>query len=331
MFDVWPVGDPGHQTQGGADRGTHHSDGEAVGPHHQADVLVCGAEGAQHADGPHPALGQDGEAAHGHEPDEEHAEGGDEDHENLGIEAAVQRVRRGLHVLMKRGQLGRGTVEEQRHLAGARQRARWYEGKLVEQVLGILHDPDHVPRDAGVMPDTSHVEREVRGHAGGNGYLAGRPGVAPAHQIQHGLAVGAIGVLGSQLIGANRSGDLDRDVLDDVDRAYLVLEGGDSRSQLGIGGGQLDHGVGRSEAGLAQRGRVHGHAGTHDGDGYRHGDQSENQQLLTPFAEEQSPRPPGYGTACGGAAVARSQIDSRAVQGERHWPGTRSSSVSGPD
>ena len=209
LFDVGSVRDPRHHTQCRAHHGADDADGEAVGPHHQSDVLVGGAEGAEHADGPHSPLGQDGEATHGDKPDEEHAEGSDEDHEDLWIESAVECVGRGEHLQPERGELGIGRIKQQRHLARGAKLSRQDQGELVEQVLRVLDDTDHMAGHPRVMPDTSHVEPEVRGHAGGNGHLAGRSREASADHAQHGLAVGAFGVLGPELVGGDRPGNRD--------------------------------------------------------------------------------------------------------------------------
>ena len=61
----------------------YHPDGGAVGQHHQADVLVGGAERGQHAEGPLAPLGHDGEPGDGHQADEQQADGPERQHQGV--------------------------------------------------------------------------------------------------------------------------------------------------------------------------------------------------------------------------------------------------------
>lgn len=233
LLHVRPVGDPGHQAERSAEQRADEPDRQAVRPHHPPDVAVGRADRGEHADGPHPSVGEHGEAPDGDQPDQEHADGGDEDHEDLGVEAAVERVGRDLHARDRTG-LGRRGVEQQGGLAVSAHLPRWDERELVQEVLGVLDDAHHVPGHPGVMPDASHVQTERGGHAARDGHLVGCVRVAPAGQVQHRSAVGARRILGPQVVGGDRSRDGEHLVVDHVDRADPVPDGCDGRRELRV-------------------------------------------------------------------------------------------------
>ena len=127
-------------------------------------------------------------------------------------------------------------VEEDVHRGRVRHLPRGDQRELVEQALRVLHDADD--RLAALGPGVAHAEVELGRHARGEGDLV-RPGrVVPGEQLEHRPAVGAVRVLGPKLVRLGAAGDVERLVLDDLDRAEAVLQRGDlgvHRVQVEIG------------------------------------------------------------------------------------------------
>ncbi len=109
------------------------------------------------------------------------------------------------------------------------------EGELIQQALRVLHDAGHGARLGALMVDVPDLEAQVGGQPGGQRHLVRRGRVVPAEQGQHRLAERAVRVLGAQVVALDRAGDGEGLVLDHVEGAVLVLEGGDVGGQLRAG------------------------------------------------------------------------------------------------
>ena len=72
LFEARAVRKPHDETQKDADNRSDEADDDAVGPHHEAHVTVGRPERFEHPDRAKPALCEHGEAADGHEGDEQH-------------------------------------------------------------------------------------------------------------------------------------------------------------------------------------------------------------------------------------------------------------------
>ncbi len=113
-------------------------------------------------------------------------------------------------------------IEQDSDLTRRGDLARHDEGELVQQALRVLDDPGDPPGRPVLAPEVAHFEAEGGGHAAGHRHLAGARRIVPADQGEHGLPERAPRVLRAQVVGADRAGDGDSLVLDDVDPAEAV-------------------------------------------------------------------------------------------------------------
>ncbi len=210
-------------------------------------------------------------------------------------------------------------VEQDRHLGRRPDLGRRHEGELVQQALRVLDHADDAPGPSALMPEVPDLEAEGVCHPCGHGHLARTGGVVPAEQGEHRLPERAVRVLGAQVVGADRAGDGDGLVLDDVDAAEAVPQRGDLGGQFWVGPLERGEVPGGAEARVGQGRCVDGHRRPDDRGGHRDHDERQDQQLLAPFAAEQPPRPAGHGPAGRNAAVAGSGPGRAFAQRGAHW------------
>ena len=148
--------------------------------------------------------------------------------------------------------------------------SRQNEGELVEEVLWVLDDADHLPRCASDSPGVADLQVEIRCDSSRDGDLVCCRRVVARNEGEHRLAVGAVRVLGPQLVGIDRAGNLQRLVLDDVDLAEAVLQGRRSRRRDGGRSRRRRPCPGRFRTLRSPAGRVGRHRRADDGRGDGH-------------------------------------------------------------
>ncbi len=203
-------------------------------------------------------------------------------------------------------------VEEDAHLRRVRHLAGRDERELVEQALGVLHDADD--GFAALGPGVPDPLTKLGGQARREGDLIRPSRVVPREQLQHRPPIGAIGVLGPELVRLRRAGHSERLVGDDLHSADGVLDLGDLslhtsgavRRRLArrrqVEGREV---VGRAKSGCGRRWRVD-RDGRADHDGrHRDDDEQEDQELLPPLALEEAPGPAEHGSAGGDTSAGR--------------------------
>ncbi len=277
-------------------------------------MAVCGAGRLEHADGAEAALRQHGEAADRDERDEEHPEHEGRERDGLGVE----RVRLGdrgrrLHLCPGFDRTRRHTrCVEQRHDLGRRLHLpRCDERELVEEALRVLDDADDPALGTTDGPGVTNLQVERRSHPARHGDLARAHRVAPGDECKHGAAERSVRILGAELERVDRAGDRHRLVLDHLDAAEAMLEVSDVarhvRVQTRIGRGV----PGRAEAEIRRLRRVRRDGRADDSGHDRHGDEGEDQELLTPLPAKEAPSPPDDGTPCGHSPVGRAGVAER--------------------
>ena len=100
-----------------------------------------------------------------------------------------------------------------------------------------LGDPTH-------LPGVTDLQIEVGDDSRRYGNLVGRRWVVTRDERDHGRAVGAVGVLGSQPLTLNGAGNSQRFDLDHVDRPEAAFQRPDLGGEMGIGPGEGRHGLG---------------------------------------------------------------------------------------
>ena len=304
LFQLRPVGQPQDQAKHRAEHRADDPHHQAVRPDDQADVAVGAAGRREHRERAAPSLSQNGEARDRDQGDEEHRDGKYGERDGLGIQGAALPRRGGSqHVRPDRAGLHPWRVEEHGDLGGGFHLPGPNEGELVEEVLRVLHDADDPARYAALAPGLPGLQVEVRRDTTGHRRLVGCGREMPGDQGEHRLAEGAVGVLGAQLVGIDRTWDGDGLVLDDVDLAEAVLQGGDLGGEARIGtreGGRIP---GRAETRAGGQRRVGRDRCPDDRGSHRHDNQREHEQLLAPLMPEQPPRPAKDRTPGRGAAV----------------------------
>ena len=328
-LDVRPVRQPRGQPDNGAEQGADNSHREPVGPDDETDVVVRGAHGAEHAQRAQPALRQHGEAPDGHQGDEEHADRGQSEHDGLGVERVAGR-RRGTTFDGRTdgGGLYPRRVEQHGHLGRGRDLARHHQGELIQQALRVLDDAGDAPGLSALVPDVANLEVERGGDAIGHGHLARTGRVVPADQRKHRPAERTVRVLGPQVVRADRAGDGDGLVLDDVHAAEALPQRGNLAVQPRSGRAEGGDVLGGAEPGVGRGRRVGRHRRADDGGTHRDHDEGQHQQLLAPLTAEQPPSPADHRPAGGNAPVTGSRPRRALAQRGGHWiwPGVRSDS-----
>jgi hypothetical protein len=293
------------------------------------------ALGGEHADRPQPPLGEDGEAAHAHERDEQHAEDGRGDRDRLRVDhvGGLQRLGVGdAQASPGLDGLRRLTLGVEQHGDGAGVRdLTWHDqGELVEQALRVLDDAGHRIGLAVDGPGLAGAQVEVGRDAAGHGDLVRGGRVAAADEAEHRSAERAMRILCPQVERALGAGDRNGFVLDDVGRAVQAVNlgdpGADRRGRAGDRRGVL-----RGTEGSRDRGLGVGRDGRGDhGGADRGGDQREDEKLLLPLPAQQPQRPPDHGATGGQSAVARADGGGPFFKRGTHFPGSRESRDSGP-
>ncbi len=277
-LDARPVGQPGGQAEHEPGRCAEDAHQHPVGPDDETDVPGGGALGGQQPQRSQAALRQYREAADPHQGDEQHADGGQGEHDRLWVQnvARGRRVRRGdVQPDAVRGDAER--VEQDNDLTRRSDLARDDEGELVHQILRVLHDASDPPGGAAGAPEVTDREMEGGCHPAGDRHLGRAGRVVPADQGEHRLAIRAARVLRAQVEGVDGAGDRDGLVLDDVHPAEAVLQGGDLTGQVGVRGLERGLVLGGTEPCVGRRGRGGGHRRPHDGGRYRDRDEPQDQ------------------------------------------------------
>ena len=134
-------------------------------------------------------------------------------------------------------------------------------------------------------------------------------------------------VLGAQVVRADRAGEGDGLVLDDVHAAEALLQRGNLAGQPRAAA-EGSHVLGGAEPGVGRGRRIGRHGRADDGDTHRDHDEGQHQQLLAPLTAEQPPGPADHRPAGGNAPVTGSRLRRALAQRGGHWirPGVRSDS-----
>lgn len=207
-LQVRRVAKPEQQAGRGPGEGGDRADDRSVGGHDEPDVAVRGAQGADHAECPEPALCQHREAGHRDQAREQQSEDRENTHDHRRAEPARCRRRCLQRRLPREGEgghpCGHGVEKDGDGIRG-REFPRGDEGELITQVAGVLHQAGDPPDAAGGMPVPADADVIEGGHLRRQRDLPG-PGRVPArHQRQRGMPEGAVRVLGSQLDGVHRA------------------------------------------------------------------------------------------------------------------------------
>ena len=162
----------------------------------------------------------------------------------------------------------------------------------------------------------SHPQVERRRDAARHRDLVGARRVVPRDEREHRTAEGPVRVLRTKLIGVDRSRDRLRLVLDQLDTAETVLEARDDARRVRVVGRERHGVLRRAEAEVRRLRVVRGDGRSHDRRRDRDRDEGEDQELLTPLAPKQAPRPADDGTT-GRRATIGASGGGRAVRGRR--------------
>ena len=275
-------------------------------------------------------MGEHGEPGDGHQGYEQHPERDGGDRDCLGVDHV--RVFQGPvdDVPAERGRVDAWRVEQRDHLGWPGDLAGCDEREVVEQVLRVGHDPDDVARLSALAPGVSDAQVQLGGQPAGQGDFASSAGVAPACQGEHRLAVRAVRVLRTQAVRGDRARHGQGLILDHVDRAEPVREGGDLGDDLGAGVFERGHVECGAEACAGRLLGVGCHRRPDEGGCDRDGDQGQDQQLLAPLAAEQPPGPSDDRAPRGEAAVAGEGAHGAFVHRDAHWARPGASRDSGP-
>jgi len=148
---------------------------------------------------------------------------------------------------------------------------------------------------------------EGRRHAIRHGDLVGARGIVTIDEREHRATEWATSVLGSQLIRVDRPGNGVGHILDHLNGAEMRrLRDECLRLRAVTREGRR---IGRrAEAGILRRWIVHRNRRAEDRRRDRHGNQREDQKLLTPFAPKEAPRPMRHGASRGNASVGRPSL-----------------------
>ena len=331
LLVVRPVGQPEHQAQREAHDGPHDPDDDAVGLQDEPDVAVGRPHGLEHAEGAHAALRQHGEATDRHQGDQEHAHRRQRQHDGRRVDdVGVVRARRGDvggQVLgFRRARRRRGRSPASGASPGPAGRARTRRAGSG----GSARCRRPSCRPGTTCRRSCRLSSDAKPGVSAISFGPGR--VVPGEQLQHRPAVGAVRILGPQLIGLRRAGDVEGLVGDDLHRAEGCSSTAICASTYGrrvrrrlVRGRQVEGGevVGRAEPGVGRRRRVDRHGRADDDGRHRHDDEEQDQELLAPFALEEAPGPTEHGPAGRDAAVARRGADS--VAGRSRTPTLTSS------
>ena len=299
------------------DRGDRPDDA-AVGHEHEAEVLVRGADGGEHAELAQPPLRDDREARGGDQRGQEEEDGGHGEHR--------QRVRRAVVARrssepVKAEPSARDSLDERvdrrrrsrrpgpSTWSGAPGGRRGDERELVAQLARVLDDADDGPATAVEREGRPDLEPQELRDAVGDRDLAGArrvaaPARARAARRRRRRPDPARGSRPSRRCRGQRP----YAVPDDLRSSRTDSSaGGERRLELSrIGAVEPEQVIGRAELGVVRGARVVDDRDAADRRGHRDREQRHHQDLLPPLAPEHAPGPADHGAAGGDAAVPRS-------------------------
>ena len=174
-------GEPDREAHDRPDQGADRAHDRAVGQQHEPEVLLGRADRRERAELAEPSLRDDGKARGGDQRGQQQEDGGHGEHRqrvrrpvalpSLGPCEAEPGAGRGpVHERVDR--VGVGVDQDRRVVRCSRGRGR-DEGELVAQVTWVLDDADDGPATAVEGQRIPDLESEERGHAVGDGDLAG--------------------------------------------------------------------------------------------------------------------------------------------------------------
>jgi hypothetical protein len=281
-------------------------------------VLLCRADGGEHAELPEPSLCDDCEARGGNEGGQEKEDGGHgEDRQCLrrtaDVASALHRAGEGraeaIALEAIEGVERRGArLDEHGDPVRAHGRGR-DESELVAQLRRVLddaHDNPLTPVESQRRPD---VEPEEIGDTVGDGDLVGRRWVAPPADCEELATVRAVRILRAELDRLDAAGNRHGAVADDIDRSERSSRGVETRLELSrIGAVEIEHQVCRAEVAVVGGTGIGGDRDAADRSRDRDREQRHDKELLPPLAPEHAASPADKRAAGGDATGSPSGL-----------------------